>query len=131
MCYCLVLVTPTVLWGACVYIMDLCCEWCITIETCLLPHPFLPHTSLTPPSTLPPSHLPQPSLPHPSLTPPSTLPHPSLTEQMDDDEEEQMDQTILGHGSTRTPVIVSVQGEGGWEEEGEGRIDGWMDGWMD
>ena len=47
---------------------------------------------------------------------------------MDDDEEEQMDQTILGHGSTRTPVIVSVQGEGGWEEKGEGRIDGWMDG---
>ena len=49
---------------------------------------------------------------------------------MDDDEEEQMDQTILGHGSTRTPVIVSVQGEGGWEEKGEGRIDGWMDGWI-
>ena len=42
---------------------------------------------------------------------------------MDEEEEEQMDQTILGHGSTRTPVIVSVQGEGGW-------VGGWVSGWV-
>ena len=46
---------------------------------------------------------------------------------MDEEEEEQMDQTILGHGSTRTPVIVSVQGEGGWVG---GWVSGWVGGWV-